>query len=201
MNAARLDALLYGMLAGRRERAAARWPEGLRWVETRSGRLRVLDSGGEGHPVVFAPDGPCVIEHYEQLRALLAPDFRVSVFDLPGFGFSPPRADYDHSLRSGGQAIAGLLETLALRDATLFVHGMRDVDPADPLLTADPELPVDLVWGEADRTHRSTQPEAIRRHAPQAGIHRVPEAGHYPDLEDPEAFARLLRSRVTPTPQ
>ena len=35
----------------------------------------------------------------------------------------------------------------------------------------------------------------------RAEILRVPEAGHYPDLEDPEAFARLLRSRVPPNPQ
>ena len=121
MSPARLDALLYGTLAGRRTRAATRWPEGMRWVDTAAGRLRVLDGGGEGHPVVFAPDGPCVIEHYDALRALLEPDFRVIVFDLPGFGFSAPPADYGHRLSEGGRVVAELLDVLSLPPVTLVM--------------------------------------------------------------------------------
>lgn len=295
MSPARLDALLYGMLAGRRERAAARWPEGMRWVETQAGRLRVLDSGGDGHPVVFAPDGPCVIEHYEQLCALLAPDFRVVVFDLPGFGFSAPPTDYGHRLGEGGRVVAELLETLALPPVTLVmscvngfyalaatqlahdriarlvlcqtpslaamqrwagrmvpspiatpvlgqllsffsrrriatgwyrvavadreqqagfsatarsalrqggcycfagvVQGMLATEESDPQLRPPADLPVTLVWGEADRSHKRTDPASLREHCPQAEIVPLSGAGHFPELEAPEAFAALLRER------
>lgn len=300
MIGARFDAFCYGRLAKKRREAQAQWPADMRVIETPAGPMSVRDTRGDGPVVAFAVASPCVTTHYEAVLDALRADHRVIVFDMPGFGFSPPRADYDHGLRAGGTAIAGLLEALALRDVTLvansvnglyglaasqlsdrlgrlllvqtpsaetmkawfgritqpilhrrllgqfinftsrdrfpplwyrivlsdperreafitpamnalkqgacycfasFVHGMRDLDPSDPLLTADPALPVDLVWGGADRTHRSTQPEAIRQHAPQAEILRVPEAGHYPDLEDPEAFARLLRGRLPPNPQ
>ncbi|WP_043769471.1 alpha/beta fold hydrolase [Algiphilus aromaticivorans] len=300
MIGSRFDAFFYGRLAKKRREAQAQWPADMRMIDTSAGPMCVRDTGGDGPVVAFAVASPCVTTHYDGVLEALRSDYRVVVFDMPGFGFSPPMADYDHSLGAGGKAMAGLLETLALRDVTLvagsinglyglaasqlsdrlarlmlvqtpsaqtmkawfgritqpilhrrllgqfinftsrdrfpplwyrivlsdpglreaftapamqalaqgacycfasFVHGMRDIDPNDPLLSADPALPVDLVWGNADRTHRSTQPEAIQQHAPQAEILRVPEAGHYPDLEDPEAFARLLRSRVPPNPQ
>jgi pimeloyl-ACP methyl ester carboxylesterase len=296
----RFDAFCYRRLATKRRAAQAQWPADMRMLDTPAGPMCARDTGGEGPVLAFAVASPCVTAHYDAVLDALRADYRVLVFDMPGFGFSPPSADYDHSLRTGGKAMAGLLETLALRDVTLvagsvnglyglaasqlshrlsrlmlvqtpsaetmkawfaritqpvlnrrllgqfinftsrerfpplwyrivlsdpqlreaftapamkalaqgacycfasFVHGMRDVDPADPLLTADPDLPVDLIWGEVDRTHRGTRPEAIRQHAPQAEILRVPEAGHYPDLEDPDAFARLLRSRVPPNAQ
>ena len=296
----RFDAFCYRRLAKKRRQAQAQWPADMRMVDTPAGPMAVRDTGGDGPVLAFAVASPCVTTHYDGVLAALSGDYRVIVFDMPGFGFSPPGADYDHSLRAGGGAMTGLLETLALRDVTLiansanglyalaasrmsdrlarlmlvqtpsaetmkawfgritqrvlhrrllgqfinftsrdrfpplwyrivlsdpqlrdafttaalqalaqgacycfasFVHGMRDVDPADPLLAADTTLPVDLVWGEADRTHRNTEPEAIRQHAPQAAILRVPDAGHYPDLENPEAFARLLRSRVPRTAQ
>ncbi|WP_052368271.1 alpha/beta fold hydrolase [Algiphilus aromaticivorans] len=298
MKPARIDALLYGTLAGRRERVAAGWPEGMRWVPTTSGTIRVLDGGGDGHPVVFAPDGPCVIEHYAALRALLEPDFRVIVFDLPGFGFSAPPADYGHRLSEGARVVAGLLESLALPPVTLVmscvngfyamaatrlarariarlvlcqtpslaamqrwtermvpspittpvlgqllsffsrrriatgwyrvavadreqqavfsrtartalrqggcycfagvVQGMLATDAADPQLQPPPDLPVTMVWGKADRSHKRTDPASLRAHCPQAEIVPIADAGHFPELEAPEAFAALLRRRCLP---
>lgn len=299
MTKSRFDAFVYGRLAKLRRKAAAQWPEDTRMVDTPAGPMCVRDTGGDGPVVVFAVASPCVTAQYDAVLGALRADYRVIVFDMPGFGFSPPHADYGHSLREGGEAIAGLLEALALRDATLvansvnglygiaasqltnrlqrlvlvqtpsaetmqawfaritqrvlyrrvlgqfinftsrdrfpplwfrivladpalresftkgalaafeqgacycfasFVQSMARLDRDDPLLAADATLPVDLVWGEADRTHHSTDPDAIHAHAPQAEILRVPEAGHYPDLEDPETFARLLRSRVPTNP-
>lgn len=119
MIGARLDALLYRQLAGRRARAAAAWPDTLSWLDTAAGPLRVFDSGGERAPVLFVPDGPCSIEHYDELIGLLQGEFRVLVVDLPGFGFSPPRPDYTHELHEGALVIAAALEALALPPVTL----------------------------------------------------------------------------------
>lgn len=290
-----LDHWLYRSLAGRRQRSAARWPAGMRWVSIPAGAVRVYDSGGDKPPLVFAPDGPCVIEHYAALRELLAEDFRVIVFDLPGFGLSPPPASYLHRLAEGADVVTTLLAALDVPPATLVmscvngfyalaaaqrapqrisrlilcqtpsiaamqdwtdrvvpapikqpilgqllgfsgrrriargwyrlavadqaqchafdetamqalheggcfcfagvVQGMQVTDAHDPLLQPPADLPVTLVWGEADRSHRRTDPDSLRAHCPQAEILRMPGVGHFPELEAPEAFAAVVRAR------
>lgn len=295
MIGARYDALVYRALRGRRERAAAHWPDAMRWHETSAGNLRIFDSGGDAPAIVLAPDGPCVIEHYDRLIDLLRPDFRVVIFDLPGFGFSAPGKDYGHRLDEGARAVVAVLEHLDLRDATLalscvngfyalaaahlasarvarlvlsqtpgmdamrrwtertvpspvatpllgqvlnfasrhrivtgwyrvavaddahqppfirtarqalrqggcycfagVVQGMLATNDADPLLQAPAGLPVTLIWGGSDRSHRRTDPASLLRHCPQAEIVRWEHAGHFPELEAPEDFAALLRAR------
>ena len=91
----------------------------MRWVHTSAGVVRVFDSGGDKPCLVMAPDGPNVIEHYQWLFALLAPQLRVVCFDMPGFGFSAPSSSYDHSLERGAQAIIELLDQLNVPEATL----------------------------------------------------------------------------------
>jgi pimeloyl-ACP methyl ester carboxylesterase len=91
----------------------------MRWVDTTEGSLRVFDSGGEKPCIVLSPDGPNVIEHYEEIIALLTPQFRVLCFDMPGFGFSAIDSTYDHSLQLGAKAILGLMDRLGVGKATL----------------------------------------------------------------------------------
>ena len=88
-------------------------------IETSVGAIRVYDSGAAKPCVVFVPDGPNVIEHYEALIGLLAPRFRVVCFDMPGFGFSLPQPSYQHSLMEGANAVLGVLDGLGIRTATL----------------------------------------------------------------------------------
>ncbi|UUZ75615.1 alpha/beta hydrolase [Polaromonas sp. P1(28)-13] len=90
-----------------------------RWLQTPAGTIRVFDSGGDKPCVVMAPDGPNVLEHYQGLFALLAPQVRVVCFDMPGFGFSAPSAAYDHSLEQGAAAILSVLDQLNIAKATL----------------------------------------------------------------------------------
>lgn len=97
-------------------------PAGTRYVETRAGRIRVSDTGAlrpRGSVVVMAPDGPNVIEHHAELIALLAKDARVVCFDMPGFGFSAPRADYGHTLDQGRDAVLAVMDALDITEATL----------------------------------------------------------------------------------
>jgi pimeloyl-ACP methyl ester carboxylesterase len=99
--------------------AAAGWPGDTRIVETRAGRIRVRDTGGQGPAIVMTPDGPNVIEHHAEVIELLAPHARVVCFDMPGFGFSRPGARYGHTLAQGSAAILAVMDALDIREAAL----------------------------------------------------------------------------------
>ena len=90
-----------------------------RWVDTSQGAIRVFDSGGDKPCIVLSPDGPNVIEHYEDVIELLAPHFRVLCFDMPGFGFSAPGSAYDHSLQRGATVMRELMDQLGVAKATI----------------------------------------------------------------------------------
>jgi pimeloyl-ACP methyl ester carboxylesterase len=93
-----------------------------RFVDTAAGRMHVCDSapGDDDRPcIVFTPDGPNVVAHYQHLIALLAPRFRVVCFDMPGFGFSLPAVDYAHSLDEGARVVLAVLDQLRIERATL----------------------------------------------------------------------------------
>ena len=96
-------------------------PAGSRLLDTRAGRIRVRDTGGKaGAPViVMAPDGPNVVEHHAGLIALLEPHARIVCFDMPGFGFSAPRAGYGHTLEQGSDAVLVVMDALDIREAAL----------------------------------------------------------------------------------
>ena len=80
-----LDSALQGL--GRGKLAQRALGSNMKLVPTAGGRLRVFDSGGSKPAVLITPDGPCVIEHYAALINELSPNYRVVIFDAPGFGF------------------------------------------------------------------------------------------------------------------
>lgn len=292
MTGALVDHLLYRADAVLRARHAG---AGTRWIDTPHGRLRVLDSGGDAPALLFAPDGPCVIEHYAPLIERLRADFRVVVFDLPGFGLSAPSARYTHRLEQGADAIVAVLDALGIARATLcfscvngfyaiaaatrapsrvdrlilaqtpgieamqawtarmipwplrlpglgqllnflgrrrlartwyrialprttdrapfdapaqtaldhggcfclagVVQGMAPTAVDHPLLQLR-DLPVTLLWGGADFSHRHTQPESLQALLPQASILRFDAVGHFPDLEQPDTYAAVVRNAL-----
>lgn len=60
-------------------------------------------------------------------------------------------------------------------------------------------VPTTVLWGDSDRTHRPSDPTRLRPSIPGLRVRTVEGAGHFPDLEAPEAFeaeARELRARV-----
>ncbi len=117
MLSARLDRwLTTRVLTGARRRGLV---PAFQEVHTVLGRLRVTDTAGPGPVVVFVPDGPNVVEHYDSLIRRLSPSCRVVCFDMPGFGFSLPAASYTHSLDQGAQAVLGVLDHLNISRATL----------------------------------------------------------------------------------
>jgi pimeloyl-ACP methyl ester carboxylesterase len=49
-------------------------------------------------------------------------------------------------------------------------------------------LPVDIVWGMKDRSHRASRADGFRHHLPSARVITFEDLGHSSDLEDPSAF-------------
>jgi len=262
-----------------------------RFVDTAAGRVHVTDSaaGDDDRPcIVFTPDGPNVVAHYQHLIALLAPRFRVVCFDMPGFGFSLPAADYAHSLEQGAGVVLAVLDQLQIGRATLAfscangLYAIRAAQLAPAridslMLTQTPalaamqawaykmiprplrvpvagqlitwlarrklaqlwyrsalpastdtgafqetarrafdaggcfclggvvqgllretslstlsDIPCTLIWGNLDRSHRTTPPASLQDCLPQANIVQFDDCGHFPDLEQPERYAREI---------
>jgi pimeloyl-ACP methyl ester carboxylesterase len=49
-----------------------------------------------------------------------------------------------------------------------------------------------VTWGDADRTHRKTCKTSIQAHLPQVTIRHCADCGHFPDIEAPVAYSRLI---------
>ncbi len=97
-------------LARRRAPLSALGQPGMNQIELRRARIRYLDTGGSGRPVVIAPDPPNTIEHHLDMVAALQGKHRVIVFDLPGFGFSYPRMGFSFNVSEQCDLIVELLE-------------------------------------------------------------------------------------------
>ncbi len=69
-------------------------------IKTTYGAIRAYDSQSDKEAILFAPDGPNMIEHYQGLITDLEKYYRVIIFELPGFGFSYHFGNYDYSFGS-----------------------------------------------------------------------------------------------------
>jgi pimeloyl-ACP methyl ester carboxylesterase/mannose-6-phosphate isomerase-like protein (cupin superfamily) len=144
----------------------------------------LADAGGlqlDDHPGAdffsLTPDQVTELAYYR-------PDnFRIDVATLP---------DQQKAAMAGNRA--------ALQDYT----GQGMTDPG--LLGQLGEVPVPtlVVWGEADRIYPPEHGEAFAKAIPGARLVIIPEAGHLPQLEAPEAllaavldFTRMTEIRVT----
>jgi pimeloyl-ACP methyl ester carboxylesterase len=154
---ARIDSALTRWSA-RRHKPALDLP-GVRYINSQAGAIRVLDSGSTKPCVVFAPDGPNVIEHYRHLIELLTPTLRLVCLDMPGFGLSLPSTHYTHSLDQGAHAILTVLDALGIARATLALscangfYALRAARLAPNriaglMLAQTPSLPAMHAWAQ-----------------------------------------------------
>jgi pimeloyl-ACP methyl ester carboxylesterase len=75
-----------------------------------------------------------------------------------------------------------------------IMQGLTSIRPEE--VTTD--VPSQVVWGLADRTHRATHKETIQIHLANAKIDLLPDSGHCLDIEAPEAYSqRLLAEPVS----
>ena len=87
------------------------------------------------------------------------------------------------SVRSG-------VNLLGLRREHNILHRLRD-HPA----------PVLAVWGEEDLVIPPVKAEDVKRALPHSTVRVLPECGHWPQMEKPEQFNRILTSFLSqPTP-
>jgi pimeloyl-ACP methyl ester carboxylesterase len=150
-----------------------------RHVDLGRASVRVRDMGS-GPAIVLTPDCPNVIEHYVELQNRLARSRRVVCFDMPGFGFSHPRRDYDYGIEHGKQIVLELLDALRINDATLAftcANGFYAMAAAK----AAPERVRRLVLGQTPSS--SAMRLWAERHVPR--VMRVPRLG--------QACMRVLR--------
>jgi pimeloyl-ACP methyl ester carboxylesterase len=54
------------------------------------------------------------------------------------------------------------------------------------------EQPTVVMWGGSDRTHRHSNPDSVLKYLKRGKVVAYPEAGHFPELEDPESLRNLL---------
>lgn len=61
----------------------------------------------------------------------------------------------------------------------------------DPVF-APVDQPTLVLWGSADRTHRADTPKSVFQYLKRGYLVTLADAGHFPELEDPERFKTLL---------
>ena len=260
------------------------------FLQTQAGPIRIRDSGGQSPSVMFACDGPNVLEHYDTLFELLSPSYRLICLEMPGFGFSWPSSSFDFSLQQYASIVAhtivklhvgpvtlmfpcawsyvafllaadqpslvdrlvvsqcphwdeeqawsrrvgmnsGLIGTPVLGQLFLALAPQRVSDmwynnalppgkptngfaePARKVLSSGGIFclaslaqtwaqaknlsfkvtqPAVVMWGGSDRTHRRSNPNSVLEYLQSGKIMVFPEAGHFPELEDPENLKSLL---------
>jgi len=112
--------------------------------------------------------------------------------------------------RRGGvylQAIARALRPLENAEArqaflttlrsVIDVHGQR-VSATDRLYLLE-SMPTMIVWGERDHTIPLAHGRLAHEAIPHSFFRTLPDAAHFPHLEDPEGLSRLLREFIQGT--
>jgi pimeloyl-ACP methyl ester carboxylesterase len=165
MTAARLDVV---RLARRRRRARdAGGGEGIVFIDLPDCllRARVLARHPTVRPtLVFQPDAPNAIEHYDALVRRLGESANVVCIEAPGSGFSFPRRDYDFRVERIAAAIGAALEHLDLGPYVLIAP-CGGAYPSIRLAAESPDLIAGLAivqaagWEEEKRWIRRLDPK------------------------------------------
>jgi pimeloyl-ACP methyl ester carboxylesterase len=71
---------------------------------------------------------------------------------------------------------------------------------SDPAAYAGLNVPLTLVWGETDTITPISQAKRIQHLVPRSELLRVPQAGHIPQIENPDAFRAALRRALPAEP-
>ena len=99
-----------------------------------------------------------------------------------------------HASLSDGEARAAFLHTLR---PIVDVRGQR-VDATDRLYLAE-SIPFLIVWGERDPIIPAEHGRAAHRLVPNSRLEIFPTAGHFPHLDDPLRFVRVLGDFIDTT--
>ena len=265
--------------------------ESFKSLATDYGEVRYWDSGGDKPVLLKVPDGPCFLEHFAEFMEKAKKDWRVVIFDMPGFGESFPKNDYRHSFEQACHVISAVVKKLNLTDITMsfscangfysvyyakrfpesikklvlvqtpgfegmrpwlersvpapikvpylgqilvhlqrykipniwfrmalpknapqcqtwsklsvdkihdgccnslasVVQGLMQMDEKD--LKGLRKIPVTMVWGAKDFSHKNTDHKTLLDILPHANIEVWDDVGHFPNLEQPDRFLKLI---------
>ena len=103
------------------EIAADNTPPAERWSDVRGLRMRYLDWGGEGAPVIALHGLASSAHWYDIVAPLLRRKFRIIAPDQRGHGQTTQAAD-GYNWQSVAADVAGLMDALGIRRAALFGH-------------------------------------------------------------------------------
>ena len=114
-------------------------------------RYRVAGSGPR--TLVLATDPPIAVEQYDELIDLLKKDFRVIVFEVPGFGFSLPLSGFRFDFVRLNDVVAKFLSQLDLGPSILAfpcvaAYGAVDIAARYPHLVSHVVLIQAPSWAE-----------------------------------------------------
>ncbi len=190
-------------------------------------RLRLEQRPGAARPVlVFLPDGPASIESYDNLIEALGDDFDLVILEIPGFGYSYPKAPQALEFETLVDITAAAVASLGLSAAIWLgpcVQGLVTIGVAKrhPALVrglvvmqtgdwaaesrwgrdAEPDLVVDaparVVWGLADKSHADTDRATLLRYLPQAQVTELERVGHFVDLEAIDVMREMANQLST----
>ncbi len=111
MPATLLDTIPSGLKARRfTKRIHQEQADGYGMAELDNCFVRYRTAGSGKYTVVLAADPPVTLECYDQLLAVLAKDYRVITFELPGFGYSLPKVGFNFSFDAIIDTLSGLLD-------------------------------------------------------------------------------------------
>ncbi len=57
------------------------------------------------------------------------------------------------------------------------------------------DIPTTLIWGKQDFTHKNTQSTSILDHIPECTIIEFDHCGHFPELENPHRYTKLIQEQ------
>jgi pimeloyl-ACP methyl ester carboxylesterase len=168
----------------------------------RTERLALVSSGGLGEEVhallraATLPGSEFVLPLLASRRLLDAGQWVAQALGRVGL-----RAGSDVAEMARGYA------SLADRDArAAFVHTLRSIiDPGGQRVSARDrlylaaELPTLIVWGDRDPILPAAHGREAQKLIPGSSMEVVPGAGHFPMLDDPLRFARILGDFIAET--
>jgi pimeloyl-ACP methyl ester carboxylesterase len=165
-------------------------------------RLVLTSSGGLGkevHPLLRA----AALPGSELVLPLITSDFVLNVgtsvgrfIERIGLGTGPDLSEFARGYASLADAEARQAFLHSLR--AVIDHGGQRVSALDRLYLAE-NMPTLFIWGEADPIIPIRHGRAAHAAVPNSRLIEIPGAGHWPMLDDPDAFAEAVSDFVQST--